>query len=107
MVRSGSAAAPSRASTDRWSCSVDPRTETLTRAWRSFDRFEGRASLRTWLYGIASNVCFDLLKARRRRAQPMDMAGPSTSDGTSTAVAAVARVLLFPAAVVRSDRREE
>ena len=58
----------------------DAVQETLTRAWRSFDRFEGRAGVRTWLYRIASNVCFDLLKASQRRAQPMDLAGPSTAD---------------------------
>ena len=53
----------------------DAVQETLTRAWRNFDRFEGRASVRTWLYRIATNVCFDLLKASQRRAQPMDLAG--------------------------------
>ncbi len=58
----------------------DAVQETLTRAWRNFDRFEGRASVRTWLYRIASNVCFDLLKASQRRAQPMDLAGPSSAD---------------------------
>ena len=59
----------------------DAVQETLTRAWRGFDGFEGRASVRTWLYRIASNVCFDLLRASQRRAQPMDLAGPSTADG--------------------------
>jgi RNA polymerase sigma-70 factor (ECF subfamily) len=59
----------------------DAVQETLTRAWRNFDRFEGRASVRTWLYRIASNVCFDQLKASQRRAQPMDLGGPSTADG--------------------------
>ena len=59
----------------------DAVQETLTRAWRGFDRFEGRASVRTWLYRIASNVCFDLLRASQRRAQPMDLAGPSSADG--------------------------
>jgi RNA polymerase sigma-70 factor (ECF subfamily) len=43
------------------------------RAWRGFDQFEGRAALRSWLYRIASNVCFDMLKGRKRRAMPMDL----------------------------------
>src|SRR6185369_14019559 len=41
--------------------------ETLLRAWRSIDRFEGRASLRGWLYKIATNACFDHLESRGRR----------------------------------------
>jgi len=55
----------------------DAVQETLVRAWRALDRFEGRAALRTWLFGIATNVCIDMLKARRRRALPMEM-GPSS-----------------------------
>jgi len=47
--------------------------ETLVRAWRGFDRFEGRAAVRSWLYRIASNVCFDMLKGRKRRAMPIDL----------------------------------
>ena len=43
----------------------DAVQETLVRAWRNFDRFEGRSSLRSWLYKIASNVCFDQLQIGR------------------------------------------
>jgi RNA polymerase sigma-70 factor (ECF subfamily) len=55
----------------------DAVQETMVRAWRSFDRFEGRSSLRSWLYRIANNVCIDMHRSPQRRARPMEM-GPSS-----------------------------
>jgi RNA polymerase sigma-70 factor (ECF subfamily) len=51
----------------------DAVQETMLRAWRAQDSFEGRASLRSWLFRIATNVCFDSLGSRQRRARPMDL----------------------------------
>ena len=56
----------------------DAVQETMVRAWASIDRFEGRSTLRTWLYSIANNVCVDMLRSPQRRARPMEM-GPSTA----------------------------
>ena len=58
----------------------DAVQETLVRAWRGLDRFEGRAALRSWLYRIATNVCLSMLTASQRRARPMDMAPATTAD---------------------------
>jgi RNA polymerase sigma-70 factor (ECF subfamily) len=58
----------------------DAVQEAFVRAWRGFDGFDGRSSLRTWLYRIATNVCVDLARANNRRARPMDLASPVTAD---------------------------
>jgi RNA polymerase sigma-70 factor, ECF subfamily len=55
----------------------DAVQETMLRAWRGADGFEGRASLRSWLYRIATNVCLDALRGEKRRALPMDL-GPAS-----------------------------
>lgn len=55
----------------------DAVQETMVRAWRSLDKFEGRSSLRSWLYRIATNVCMDSLGSGQRRARPMDLSATS------------------------------
>jgi RNA polymerase sigma-70 factor, ECF subfamily len=55
----------------------DAVQETMVRAWRASDRFEGRSAVRSWVYRIATNVCLDMLRGRQRRARPMEM-GPSS-----------------------------
>src|SRR4051794_13979734 len=62
----------------------DAVQDTMVRAWQAADRFEGRSSVRSWVYRIATNVCLDLLRSRQRRALPMDLSSPvpsSTSPG--------------------------
>jgi RNA polymerase sigma-70 factor (ECF subfamily) len=55
----------------------DAVQEAMLRAWRHADSFEGRASVRSWLYRIATNVCIDMQRHVQRRARPMEM-GPSS-----------------------------
>ena len=58
----------------------DAVQETIVRAWRSMDRFEGRASVRTWLYRIATNVCIDAIARRPKRVLPVDYGSPSAPE---------------------------
>ena len=58
----------------------DAVQETMVRAWRNAERFEGRSSLRSWLYRIATNVCIDMQRQVQRRARPMEMGPPSPPD---------------------------
>ena len=59
----------------------DAVQETMVRAWKNSGRLESRAALKSWLYRIASNVCFDMLQGTGRRAQPMDLGPASPADG--------------------------
>jgi RNA polymerase sigma-70 factor (ECF subfamily) len=54
----------------------------MMRAWRGFDGFQGRATVRSWLFRVATNVCLDMLRGSQRRARPMDL-GPSSSADTA------------------------
>jgi RNA polymerase sigma-70 factor, ECF subfamily len=58
----------------------DAVQETLVRAWQGSEGFEGRSSLRSWLYRIATNICLDMARGRGRRAQPMDFGPARTAD---------------------------
>jgi RNA polymerase sigma-70 factor (ECF subfamily) len=65
----------------------DQLQETLMRAWRSYGEFEGRSSLRTWLYRIATNVCLRALETRSRRPLPSGLGAPGDDPAGSLAAA--------------------
>ena len=59
----------------------DAVQEAFVRAWKNADTFEGRSAVKSWLYRIATNVCLDMLRSRKRRARPMDMGPSHSADG--------------------------
>lgn len=88
----------------------DAVQDTMVRAWKGFDRFEGRAALRSWLYRIATNVCLTMLEGRKRRARPMDFGPSSTADSAlgpplpeSTWLQPVPDAMVLPAAADPAD----
>src|SRR4051812_50217086 len=62
----------------------DAVQETMVRAWRGLERFEGRAALKSWLYRIATNVCLDMLNGKERRIRPLELGAPGGLDGPLT-----------------------
>src|SRR5205823_7259347 len=58
----------------------DAVQETMVRAWRNLEKCEGRSTLRSWLYRIATNTCFDMLGSAQRRARPVDLTAPTTDN---------------------------
>jgi RNA polymerase sigma-70 factor (ECF subfamily) len=86
----------------------DSVQETYVRAWRAFDRFEGRSSVRTWLYRIATNVCLTSLNGRQRRLLPSGLGPPSCDPYASAAPAPgeVAWLEPVPDRLVLDDRAD-
>ena len=87
----------------------DQVQETLVRAWRSYSDFQGRSSLRTWLYRIATNACLRAIENRARRPLPSGLSGPGEDpDGPLAPVMPEVRWLQpLPDALVRQQLRAE
>jgi len=81
----------------------DQVQETLIRAWRSYGEFEGRASLRTWLYKIATNACLRALENRSRRPLPSGLGAPGSPEEPLAAGHEVPWLEPLPDALVRAD----
>jgi RNA polymerase sigma-70 factor, ECF subfamily len=60
--------------------------ETYLRAWKAYDRFEGKSSVRTWLHRIATNTCLTALEGRQRRPLPTGLGAPSSEPGDDLVV---------------------
>src|SRR3989441_2859987 len=73
----------------------DALQESLLRAWRGLPRFEGRSSLRWWLYTIATNTCLNAIAARPKRVLPIDY-GPATDPHTQPGEPVVESVWIEP-----------
>jgi RNA polymerase sigma-70 factor (ECF subfamily) len=86
----------------------DAVQETIVRAWRSMDGFEGRSALRSWLHRIATNVCLDMLRRPQRRARPVahiELA-PAGADPAELAASHEAIRVAFAAALVHLPARQ-
>jgi RNA polymerase sigma-70 factor, ECF subfamily len=85
----------------------DQVQETYLRAWRSYDRFAGRSSVRTWLYRIATNVCLTAIERRGRRPLPSGLGGP-TDDPEASLVAepGVPWLEPFPGALLTPEHQD-
>ena len=81
----------------------DQVQETLIRAWRSYGDFEGRASMRTWLYKIATNACLRALENRGRRPLPSGLGAPGSPEEPLAAGHEVPWLEPLPDALVRAD----
>jgi len=86
----------------------DASQETYLRAWRAYDAFEGRSSVRTWLYHIATNVCLTALEQRVRRALPSGLGGPADDPDAPPGLAelGIAWVEPIPDALVTSESED-
>ncbi|WP_433052723.1 RNA polymerase subunit sigma-70 [Dactylosporangium sp. CS-033363] len=77
--------------------------ETYLRAWKSWPSFEGRSSVRAWLYRIATNACLDVLKSAQRRVLPMDLGPPSAPGADGPPVTDVSWLEPLPDRVLDAD----
>src|SRR2546430_4100507 len=76
----------------------DAVQETMLRAWRAADGFEGRSSLRSWLYRIATNICLDMLRGRQRRGLPVELGAASPPGGAAVGAFPPGETLVSPSA---------